>query len=289
MRRTDRKPAVAVPPRLTRFAALVHRRSDNIPLAEACLEIARVEYPDLDINHYLERIDTLAAAVARLDPGPRTPFRGRLEAVNRVLFQEEGFHGPGHDHSVDPRSSYLNDVLDRRTGLPVLLSVLYLEIGRRLGLDLVGVGMPAHFILRLRGVEPLPFVDPFHGGEILDEEGCRRLLHRVTDGGIDLQPEYLLPWSSKRILDRILHNLKAVHIDASDFRRARRVVDAILVIRPDNPDEIRDRGMLAYRSLLFSEALEDLERYLTLAPRAKDATSTRAYVQSLKRLVPSVN
>lgn len=280
---------VTVPPRLARLATLVARPVEEIPLLEACLEIARDEYPDLDVDHYLARVDALAAACDRLDPGPGSPCVDRLAAINRVLFQEEGFHGPGHDHAADPLSSYMNEVLDRRTGLPVLLSVLYLEIGKRLGLDIVGVGMPAHFILRLRGIEPASFIDPYHGGDILDEEGCRDLLGRMTSGRLELQPEYLVPSSTRRVLDRILHNLKSIHVHAEDFRRARRVVDAILVIRPDDPGEVRDRGMLAYRGLLFTEALQDLEQYLAMAPRAADATLIRGHIQSLQRLVPSWN
>ena len=284
----EEKRVVPIPTRLARFAELVGRRRD-IPLAEATLEIARDEYRDLDVANYLARIDSLVEAASRLDPGPAAPVRSRLQALNRLLFQEEEFHGPGHDHTADPRSSYLNEVLDRRTGLPIALSVIYLEVGRRVGLDLVGVGMPAHFIVRLRGADPPLFIDPFHGGDLLGEAECQKLLKRVTKGRLEMQPEYLLPWSPARILGRILHNLKSTYVQMIDFRRARRVVDLILILRPSSADQIRDRGMLAYQCLLFAEALEDLEHYLALAPRGKDAAAIRAHVQSLRRLIPSSN
>jgi regulator of sirC expression with transglutaminase-like and TPR domain len=170
-----------------------------------------------------------------------------------------------------------------------MLSVLYLEVGRSLGLPLEGVGMPAHFIVRLMGEDPAVFIDPFHGGKILDEAGCRDLLHQVTDGRIELQPEFLRPWPALRIVDRILHNLKAIYAQTHDYRRARRVVDQILVLRPDGAEEIRDRGMLAYQALLFGQAVEDLEIYLELAPRASDATAIRGQLQSLRRLLLSNN
>jgi len=283
-----RSKLVPVPPRLARFADLVQRRPEDVPLAEASLEIARDEYPELDVAAYLKRIDHLEAAAASADPGPGGPARKRLMVLNRVLFNEAGFTD-SDDPQDDPKNSYLNEVLDRHTGLPVVLSVLYLEIGQRLGLDLVGVGMPGHFIVRLMGEDPALFIDPFHKGAFLTEEGCRKLLHEVSDGRLEIQPEYLLPWSSHRILDRILHNLKAVYIQHQDYRRARKVLDYILVLRPSKVSELRDRGLLAYQALLFEQAVADLERYLELTPNSKDAAPIRVQVQSLRRLLPSMN
>ncbi|MFQ5718045.1 MAG: SirB1 family protein [Acidobacteriota bacterium] len=276
-------------PGLDELRAIVGRDQTGFSVARACLQIARAEYPDLDVANCLGQLDRLAATCTRVDPGEGADIRDRLAAINRVLFEEEGFHGPGRDHGSDPRSSYLNAVLKRRTGLPVMLSVIYLEVAGRVGIDMVGVGMPAHFIVRVAGVSPALFVDPFHAGAILDEDGCGRLLSRVTGGRLELQPEYLMPTPRRRIIERILHNLKAVYLHGDDLRHARRIIDAILILQPENAEEIRDRGVLAYRSLLFAEALTDLERYLELAPRAQDATAMRSYVQTLHRLLPSSN
>jgi regulator of sirC expression with transglutaminase-like and TPR domain len=277
-----------VPPGLERFAQLVRRKPGDIPLVPASLEIARQEYPRLDARSCMDELEKLEQAARRDDPGPGTPGRRRLEALNRVLFQEAGFHGDPAQ-AADPQCSYLNRVLSRRTGLPILLSVVYMEIGRRLGLALEGVGMPAHFIVRLMGEDPPLFVDPFHQEKILEEEGCRALLSQVTGGKVEMQPEYLRPWSTPRILERMLRNLKAVYVRSHDYPRARRIVDLLLVLRPGAVDEIRDRGMLAYHSLLFENAVEDLELYLQRVPRAADATAIRAQLQSLRRLVPSLN
>jgi regulator of sirC expression with transglutaminase-like and TPR domain len=277
-----------IPAGLERFARLVRRRPGEVPLVAASLEIARQEYPHLDELSCMNDLQALEQAARQADPGPGTSARARLEALNRVLFQEAGFHGDPVQ-AGDPQCSYLNRVLVRRTGLPILLAVVYLEIGRRLGLALEGVGMPAHFIVRLMGEEPALFVDPFHRGKIMQEEDCRVLLSQVTRGKVDMQPEYLRPWSTPRILERMLRNLKAVYVQGQDYPRARRVVDLLLVLRPGAVDELRDRGMLAYHSLLFEMAVEDLELYLERVPRAADATAIRAQLQSLRRLVPSHN
>jgi len=250
-----------VPPGMERFALLVRRKPSEIPLVAAALEIARQEYPHLDSQSCMDELEALEQAARRADPGPGTPVRQRLEALNGVLFQEAGFHGDPAQ-ARDPQCSYLNRVLSRRTGLPILLSVLYMEIGRRLGLALKGVGMPAHFIVRLMDADPPLFIDSFHRGKILQEEDCRVLLSQVTGGKLEMQPEYLRPWSTPRILERMLRNLKAVYVQAPDYPRARRIVDLLLVLRPGAVDEIRDRGMLAYHSLLFEKAVEDLELYL---------------------------
>ena len=180
---------------LSRFAELIRLPDAEIPLAEASLEIARDEYADLDVAPYLQLIDELTAVAMERDPGPGEPVRKRLESLNTVLFEEHGFSGEGGRFD-DPRSSYLNDVLDRRTGLPVTLSVLYLEIGRRLGINVSGVGMPGHFILRLQDEDPPLFIDPYRGGRILSRDECATLLQEVTDGRLQMQPEYLRPCST---------------------------------------------------------------------------------------------
>ena len=278
-----------VPARLSRFAGLVRRPRGEVSLIEAALEIARDEYPDLDVSVCMAELDRLEKRAEEADPGPESLPRARLAALNQVLFRDEGFHGEGHEHMSDPRSAYLNDTLERRTGLPITMSVIYLEIGRRIGLELAGVGLPGHFLVRMREGESTLFIDPFNGGAFLDEDGCRTLLRTVTEGRLDMQPEYLLPWSTSRILGRILQNLKATYVKNEDFRRARRVIDLVLVLRPKSPSEIRDRGLLAYQSLLFAEAVDDLERYLRLYPKADDASDIRSQIESLRRLVPSMN
>ncbi len=284
--RPQRRPATPVPARLQRLEELLRAKPPS--LADISLEIARDEYPELDAEGCRGELLRLRRQAAAADPGPGEPSRARLEALNAVLFREAGFAGDP-DYGTDPRSSYLNEVLARRVGLPIILSVIYLEVGRSVGLPLEGVGMPAHFIVRLMGEDPAVFIDPFHGGEILDEGGCGELLTRITRGRLELQPEFLRPWPPLRIVDRMLHNLKSIYAQIKDYRRARRVVDQILVLHPDSADEIRDRGMLAYQAMLFTEAAADLETYLERAPRARDATAIRSQLQSLRRLLPSTN
>jgi regulator of sirC expression with transglutaminase-like and TPR domain len=286
--RRSRATDAAPPPFARRFAELVRHRDHDVPLAEAALEIARPEYPALDVPAYLAVIDELARDAASADPGPGAPLRARLRALNDLLFGREGYAGDRRRED-DPRNSYLHEVIDRRLGLPVTLSVLYLEVGRRLGLPLAGIGMPAHFLVGATGEDRGLYVDPFEGGAFLDEAGCAARLREASDGRLDMQPEFLTPTPTRRIIDRILHNLKSTYVRGAEYRKARGVVELILVLRPAAAEEIRDRGILSYQSLLFEQAVEDLERYLTMAPKAADATAIRGQVESLRRLIPSTS
>ncbi|MFQ5766632.1 MAG: SirB1 family protein [Acidobacteriota bacterium] len=274
-------------PRLSRFSHLVTRPSHDVPLAEASLEISRDEHPDLDVASYLARLDELAEMARDRIPGGGSP-RKRLEALGRFLGREQDFRGD--EARLDkPDNAYLDRTLDRRRGLPVTLSVIYLSLARRLHLHLAGVSMPLRFIVRLVGEDPALFIDPFNRGEVLDRDGCSRLLLEISRGEMDLQPEFLIPVSSRMVLHRILYDLKLVHLRRRDPRRARKVVDLILTLHPDAAGELRDRGMLAYSCLLFGEAVADLEQYLEMAPHSKDATAIRARLASLRRLLPSGN
>ena len=283
-----REPIESYPAPLQRFVELVRRPAPAVPLAEAALEIGRRETPALDVEACLDRLETIGRRATAADPGPSASVEARLGALNEVLFDQEGFSGD-REHGDDPRNSLLHEVLERRLGLPVTLAVIYLDAGRRTGLDLAGIGMPGHFLVGVRDSEPSIFIDVFHGGALLDVAGCARRLHEVTGGQVEMQPEFLRPWTAPRILDRVLYNLKSAYVRSRDFRRARHVMDYILILRPDAPEVIRDRGMLAYQALLFDQAVEDLERYLALSPRAADATAIRGQIQSLRRLLPSTS
>ncbi len=180
-------------------------------------------------------------------------------------------------------------MLERRRGLPILLSVIYLEIARRLGLPLRGVGLPGRYVVRLSGTLPPLFLDPWDSGAYLDEEGCARLVDRLTHGRVAMQPEFLRPWSHLRTLWRMLNNMKATYVAAGDLVRARQAVDRQIFLRPEVAEPWRDRGLLAYRSLLFHRAVADLEAYLERAPQAEDAEAIRDQLKSLRRLLGCPN
>jgi regulator of sirC expression with transglutaminase-like and TPR domain len=274
-------------PALKSFADLVAGEGD-LPLTALALEIGRLEEPGLDAGSAYNALDRLERAVIAADPGQEVAAKDRLEILCSVLADQEGFTGDP-DGMDDPAGSCLHLVLERRKGLPILLAVLYLEMAWRISLPLQGVGLPGHFIVRLGEGEEELFCDPFQGGRLLTAEGCAALLEDVTGGRLTMQPEYLRPWSTLRILWRMLNNLKAAYLKVNDLRRARQVIDRQLVLRPSVPEAWRDRGLLSFRCLLFQQAVHDLEVYLEMAPKAADAEAVRTQIKSLHRLVGSSN
>jgi regulator of sirC expression with transglutaminase-like and TPR domain len=261
-----------------RFAELIQR--EEIPLDEAALALAEEEYPRLDVGAALARLDALAARVAEV-AGERPRPVAKLKAIRAVLAEEEHFDG-NREHYHDPRNSFLNEVLDRRTGLPITLSVLYLEVARRVGLRLEGVGFPGHFLVKYvsaSGAEV--FVDPFNHGEALSPEECVSRF-RAASGGRPFDPRYLAAVTPPQILGRMLHNLKRVYLEANDQVRAYWVIDRLLLLSPAQPAEIRDRGLVAARLGAVGPASRDLSRYLDQVPGAPDADEVRALLSTLR-------
>ena len=265
-----------------RFTQLVSGPEEALDLAEAALLIAQEEQPSLDVSTYLHRLDELAAAVrTRLSESP-SPADIVLQ-LNIQLFREEGFRGNTSAY-YDPANSFLNEVLDRKTGIPITLSVVYIEVGRRLGLPLVGVGFPGHFLVKYTGPNGDTVLDPFLGGIALDHQQLQHKLQTMYGEQNPLLgqiPQLLAPVSKKEILVRMLRNLKGVYLQKNDFPRALSVIERILLIAPDLAMEIRDRGAVHQRLGHLQAALQDFQRYLTLAPRADDAEAIRVMVQRM--------
>jgi len=264
------------------------RRSDHeVDLAEAALLVAAQEYEGLDVRGYLARLDEMGRALRiRLEDEQR-PERAVM-ALNHYLFQELGFRGNTEQY-YDARNSYLNDVLERRTGIPITLSVVYIEVARRAGLEVEGVGLPGHFVVRVQTAARSLLVDPFHGGVLLSEKDCQLRLDRIFAGKVKLEPKMLRPCGAKDMIERVLRNLKAIHLRDEDKARALRVVDLLVRVQPGSAEDLRDRGVL-YASLdCYGLAARDLESYLALAPRAKDAEELLARVRELKWKAARVN
>lgn len=265
------------------FTDIMAGPDDQVDLAQAALLIACEEYPDLDVPRYLRRMDGLARAVAaRLDDdaGPLSAVR----ALNGLLFDEEGFRGNLEDY-YDPRNSFLNDVLDRRTGIPITLSTLYIEVGRRAGLRVEGVGLPGHFVVRVRGT----LVDPFHGGAVLSEQDCQKRLDRIYGGRLRLDETMLAACERKTILARTLRNLKAIYTKAGDFARALNVVELLLRVEPGALEEMRDRGMLHAALDCYALAAGELEEYLEKAGNAPGHEQVRQKAAELRASAARVN
>jgi regulator of sirC expression with transglutaminase-like and TPR domain len=268
-----------------RFSRLVSGSDETVDLAVASLLVAAQEYPGLDVARYLDRLDAMGReARARVGRGPGTA----VEAMNAYLFEQEGFHGNLDDY-YDPRNSFLNDVIDRRTGIPITLSVVYMEVARRAGLEVFGVGLPGHFLVRAEDSGRTVLVDPFHGGAILSEEDCQKRLDRVFDRRVRLEPGMLAPCPRKGILARLLRNLKAIYVKADDYRRGLRTMDLLLALDPGSAEDRRDRGLLHAAFDCYSLAAADLEAYLALEPAAPEASALLVKINEMRSLAARLN
>jgi regulator of sirC expression with transglutaminase-like and TPR domain len=274
-------------PARERLAEIARQAGTELPLAEGALLIAAEEYPSLDAARYLALLDALAQEVRGLvSPGgdPATRIRGLCEG----LFKNLGFRGNAEEYD-DPRNSFLNDVLDRRRGIPISLAVVTLEVGWRLHLPLYGVGMPGHFLVGCEAPgEPL-YVDAFHG-TMLTTSGCEHLFRRMMAGGASFREEYLAPTPARYILVRMLRNLKRIYQQREDLGRAAAAIERILLLAPDLAGDVRDLGLIHYRQGMLVEARELLERYLRSAPGdAADRRTTEGYLAQIRGLLGRLN
>jgi regulator of sirC expression with transglutaminase-like and TPR domain len=263
------------------FAEMVGRADARIEVARACLLIAEDVYPGLDIERYMADIDRLAIGLRASLPQD-SGAEERVVALNRLLFDELGYTGNTRDY-YDPRNSYLNEVMERRTGIPITLSILYMEIGRRIGLPLEGVSFPGHFLVRLKLRGGTLMLDPFAGGEPQSEDDLRERLERVIPRAVaDPIPvaelpleQFLDPATNRQILSRVLRNLKGIYREKDQPERMLQVLNRILVLAPDASAELRDRGFVYQRLEAFRAALRDLSAYLEREPDAPDAEDVR--------------
>jgi len=257
------------------------RRDGELDILEASLIVASEEYPNLDIDHELERVRLVAAEGARRVYEISNPF-ARIDGLRQYLFEELGFKGNTDDYN-DPVNCYLPEVMNRRTGIPLTLSILFIEVARAAGFKAVGVGLPGHFIVRATWKGRDMLVDPYHGGNIVSEEDCRELVGRTT-GRPSLFRRTLLEGADERqMLSRLLLNLKHIHLERQDYARTLGVVERLLMLSPNDPGEIRDRGLLKAHLGRPGAAIADLETYLTRSPKAPDAESVRGRVSWLRR------
>ena len=255
---------------------------ERIDVARAALWIAAEEYPGLDVAAYLRRLDELAERAAP-DAPEGVAFARRVAGLNRALFVREGYSG-NRDAYEDPRNSFLNQVLDRRTGIPITLCLVYTEVARRLGLDARGIGFPGHFLAKVVGPDGSEILIDAFAGSTCSERECRALFARVAGASAEWRPQaYLRPATPREILVRMLSNLKHVAFRERHFDRALSYCDRILLVTPDAPLELRDRG-LVYEQLGWpTAAAADLDRFLELAPDDPAADALRERVAALRR------
>ncbi len=269
----------------------------NTDLAEATLVLAKFEYPNLEVAPYLTQLDVMGKKVMEklaLSGSPSTPV-SRIKTLNEFLFTDQKFRGNATAYD-DPRNSFLNDVIDRRIGIPITLAVIYMEVARRTGIEIEGINFPGRFLMRHQQGPEEFILDPFERGTILSESDCEELLHRHTNGTVHFDRSLLAPATRPQILIRMLTNIKRVYLYLRSFPQARRATDLLLTLDPSGLVELRDRGLLAYHLNDFASALSDLETYLQLAARGKLNDEDRQeydqlwdHVKTLRRRVASFN
>jgi regulator of sirC expression with transglutaminase-like and TPR domain len=268
------------------LASLVGR-GKPFELAEAAFWVAAEEYPGLDVARGLEGLRLISAEGARRVFDLSNPF-ARLDGISTYLFAELGFRG-NEDEYNDPRNSYINEVLDRRLGIPITLSIIYMETARAAGFEARGVGLPGHFVVRLDHAGRTILVDPYHEGGVITEEDCLDLVKRTTGRPSLFRRELLRGADERGTLARMLLNLKHIYLKREDYGRALSMVERLLLIAPNDSSEIRDRGFLNAHLGRPSAAVADLESYLTIAPDAPDVESVRGRVQWLRRRLSEMN
>lgn len=260
------------------FARLVQRGDDAIDLAEAALLIARSEYPELDASGYLKRLDRMASQV---DAGPADQPLMNIQALNEFLFEKEKFSGNEEAYD-DPRNSFLNDVLDRKKGIPITLSTVYTEVARRRALPIVGVGFPGHFLVKYLNRPDEIIIDPYHRGKILIPKDCVELLKTHLGEEAELKPEYLAASTHKEILARMLNNLKASYFRRQNYLKVLTMIELALAIDPRSHLDLRDRGMVYLAMKRYGEAMADFKAYLDLSP--PNDPRSREVQQALHRI-----
>jgi len=274
--------------RLEHFAEIVSR--DQFDLAEASFMLAQDIYPGIDIAAYLGQLDDIAAAIKKRIAGDAFAEQ-KVIALNYYLFNEMRFSGNVDDY-YDPRNSYLNQVMERRIGIPISLSILYLEVGKRLGLNLKGISFPGHFLVKLAVKRGQLVLDPFIGGEAQSEADLRARLAQVLPSEKAEKAQldrYLEPATPRQIIARVLRNLKNIYMQTGKLEQALAVMQRMLLVMPESAEELRDRGLVYHQLECFRPALSDLQNYLRRKPEAPDAAQIHGKVVELKQAAERLN
>ena len=251
-----------------RFYQEVQKAEGRIDLAAAALYIAQEDYWDMAPGHYLERLDSMAVEVQARLPRGRYPLK-IIQVLNEYLFEELKFSGNTQDY-YNPDNSCLNCVIDRRLGIPITISLIYLEVARRVRFPMMGVGMPGHFLVRPVIDEMEVFVDPFNQGEVLFLADCKARFQQQYGPDVEWRDEFLSGVTPKVFLMRMLLNLKMAYLNLESFEQAVATLDKLLILMPGEPQHVRDRGLLHYELQNYALAQQDLKGYLRSHPRAPD-------------------
>lgn len=266
------------------FEQAVKFSNPTVDVARAALYMAQEEYAELDVEQYISSIDRMADEIREHLPPEPYPLR-IIKCINAYLYDTAGFCGNQVDY-YDPDNSYFNRVLDRKTGIPITLSLVYLEIAKRLNFPMVGINMPGHFLIRPEVEDMDIFVDPFNDGDVLFRQDCQDRLVKLYGEDMELRPEFFDVVSPRLFLARMLRNLKGIYLQQDEWEQALAAVDRILLLLPDELMEQRDRGLICYQLGDWIEARHDLDHYLDCCPEAEDSAMICKILDQINRQFP---
>lgn len=265
---------------------LAQLENDQIDLAEGALLIAKDAYADLDIETYLKQLNQMATEL-QSQIGEKTDTSEQISHLNRYLFEAKGFAGSSQENYYDARNSYLNEVLERKIGIPITLSIVYIEIGKRIGLPLVGVGFPGHFIVKHRNLEAV--IDPFQGGQILSDEDLSERLRQIFRQSVPMHPRFLQAVTNKEILARMLRNLRQIYFRAEEYEKAVRAAEQITWLAPQSAQDYRDLGYLYYQVNAYAKSLNSFNTYLRLSEDPPDREEISRNIRVLTQQIAKLN
>jgi regulator of sirC expression with transglutaminase-like and TPR domain len=266
---------------------LLIRKNESVSLDVAALQLAMIEDPDLSPDPFLALLDSHAAELGER-VSDETSGDDFVEIMNDYMIEELGFHGNEQDY-YNAKNSCLNEVLAQRTGIPITLALVYIEIGRRLQRPFFGIGLPGHFLAQYNDGEYSTYIDPYHGGRLLEEQDCFDLAKEITGLDVSADPRVLLPVSKRHIIVRMLNNLRAVYFRNQDPQKAVEVLNLLIQVDPSSPDEYKQRGVCRAQMNLYKSARNDLEMYLKLAPAASDRKEVEEQIERMKQFLAKIN
>jgi len=253
-------------------------KNPNFNLVEKCLKFAQIlEYPDLDVDEYIQKINEIGMSLKKSISDVKNPTY-LISMLNEHLFENLGFSGDDDDY-FNPKHNFLNEVIDKKLGLPITISILYVEVAKFIGLDLKIVGFPSHILVKYN--EEM-ILDPFYDGNLLDVDDLQGILDNNFDEQLEFQPEFLDEIESEQILVRMTRNLKNSYVQSFVYDKALRCTNMVLAIEPESPEDIRDKGILEERLLNSETALKYLNKYLEINPNAEDIDFILEMIRSIK-------
>lgn len=269
------------------FVRMIQRPEPAIDLARTALLVAAESDPNVDVDGELATLESWADELKRrLDPEWNN--LQKLARLRAFLFEELGFRGDRTDY-FSPSNSLLHEVLKRRLGIPLTLSIIFMELGWRVGIPFEGVGFPGHFLVRLTGEPGDLLLDPYRRGMSVYEEDCRKMLLDTTGGKLRFEQRLLASVGKREMIVRLLNNLKGAYLRAGQDALALAAVERLLVLDPNDAEEVRDRGLLLFRLKQYGKALDALGTYLERAPEAADRATMERHVQALRQILSSMN